>query len=105
MGGRGNHCIVTLVERKTGYVLIGKLRNRTKQETNARVIALIRKHKLRFSTITVDNGTEFHDYPVIEKQTGVKFYFAYPYHSWQRGSNENMNGLIRQYFPKRASMA
>lgn len=105
MGGRDHHCIVTLVERKTGYVLIGKLRNRTKQETNARIIALIRKHQLAFSTITADNGTEFHDYPVVETQTGVKFYFAYPYHSWQRGSNENMNGLIRQYFPKRKSMA
>ena len=105
MGGRDHHCIVTLVERKTGYVLIGKLRHRTKQETNARIVALIRKHKLQFSTITADNGTEFHDYPVVERQTGVTFYFAYPYHSWQRGSNENMNGLIRQYFPKRASMA
>lgn len=105
MGGRDTHCIVTLLERKTGYVLIGKLRNRTKHATNKRVVALIRKHELRFSTITADNGTEFHAYPAIEKKTGVKFYFAYPYHSWQRGSNENVNGLIRQYFPKRTSMA
>ena len=105
MGGRDLHCIVTLVERKTGYVLIGKLRNRTMRETNKRVIALIRKHELKFTTITADNGTEFHDYPVVERNTGVKFYFAYPYHSWQRGTNENTNGLIRQYFPKRTSMA
>ncbi len=105
MGGRDTHCIVTLVERKTGYALIGKLRNRTKEETNRRIIDLIRKSGVRFSTITADNGTEFHDYPVVEKHTGAKFYFAYPYHSWQRGSNENLNGLIRQYLPKRQSMA
>lgn len=105
MGGGNNHCIVTLVERKTGYVLIGKLKCRTKEETNKRIIHLIRKHNLRFTTITADNGTEFHAYPVVEKQTGVKFYFAYPYHSWERGTNENTNGLIRQYLPKRTSMA
>ena len=105
MGGGNNHCIVTMVERKTGYVLIGKLKCRTKEETNKRIIHLIRKHNLRFTTITADNGTEFHAYPVVEKQTGVKFYFAYPYHSWERGTNENTNGLIRQYLPKRTSMA
>lgn len=105
IGGRDTHCIVTLVERKTGYVLIGKLRNRTKRETNRRLIALVRKHELDFKTITADNGTEFHAYPAVEEKTGVKFYFAYPYHSWERGSNENMNGLIRQYLPKRSSMS
>jgi transposase, IS30 family len=105
IGGGNNHCIVTLVERKTGYLLIGKLRNRTTAEMNRRIIKLIRRHELRFSTITADNGTEFHAYVAVERQTGVKFYFAYPYHSWQRGSNENANGLVRQYFPKRTSMA
>ncbi len=105
MGGGNNHCIVTLVERKTGYVLIGKLRCRTKEETNARIVQLIRRHNLTFKTITADNGTEFHAYSIVENKTGVKFYFAYAYHSWERGSNENMNGLIRQYLPKRKSMA
>lgn len=105
MGGGNNHCIVTIVERKTGYVLIGKLRNRTQHETSQRIIKLIRKHDLRFSTITADNGTEFHDYANVERKTSAKFYFAHPYHSWERGSSENVNGLIRQYFPKRTSMA
>ncbi len=56
-------------------------------------------------TITADNGTEFHGYTAIEAQTGSKFYFAAPYHSWERGTSENTNGLIRQYLPKRTSMA
>ncbi|HUR39992.1 MAG TPA: IS30 family transposase [Verrucomicrobiae bacterium] len=98
------HCIVTLVERKTGYVIIGKLRDRTKEVVTARVIALIQRHRRLFKTITADNGTEFHDYKKIEKATGVSIYFAHPYHSWERGTNENTNGLIRQYLPKRVSM-
>lgn len=51
-------------------------------------------------TITVDHGTEFHGYKDIERATGSRFYFATPYHSWERGTSENTNGLIRQYFPK-----
>ena len=51
-------------------------------------------------SITFDNGTEFHGYREIERQLNVQCYFATPYHSWERGSNENLNGLIRQYLPK-----
>jgi IS30 family transposase len=102
--GSSRHCVVTLVERKTGFTLIGKLRARTKEELNQRTIALIMRHAHRFKTITADNGTEFHAYDEIEHKTGVTFYFATPHHSWERGSNENANGLIRQYLPKRTSM-
>ncbi len=98
------HCIVSLVERKAGYAIIGKLRDRTKEVVTARVIKLIKRHPAWFKTITADNGTEFHDYKKIEKATGVPIYFANPYHSWERGTNENTNGLIRQYLPKRVSM-
>lgn len=105
MGGVSKDCIVTIVERKSGYVLIGKLRNRTKEALNKRVIKMIRGSGLKVTTITADNGTEFHGYKEIEKATGVKFYFARPYHSWERGTNENTNGLIRQYLPKRKTMA
>lgn len=66
---------------------------------------LIRRHDGRFRTITSDNGTEFHDYAKVEKATDVLFYFATPYHSWERGTNENLNGLLRQYLPKRKSQA
>jgi IS30 family transposase len=58
-----------------------------------------------FKTITADNGTEFHSYREVEAATGVSYYFATPHHSWERGTNENTNGLIRQYLPKRTSMA
>jgi len=105
MGSRDHHCILTLVERKTGFTLIGKLKNKTKKETNACLLRLIRSHGKKVLTITSDNGTEFHGYKDIEKLTGIKFYFATPYHSWERGTNENTNGLIRQYLPKRKSMA
>jgi transposase, IS30 family len=104
--GRGSrHCIVTLVERKTGKVLIGILNDRTAAQLNKITKMLISRHPAHFKTITADNGTEFHQYKEIEEATNVKFYFANPYHSWERGSNENMNGLIRQYLPKGKSMA
>ena len=103
-GAGTKHCIVTLVERATGCVLIAKLADHTKAELNRHVIGLIREQRRLITTITVDNGTEFHGYKDIERATGVTFYFATPYHSWERGTNENTNGLIRQYLPKRHSM-
>ena len=105
MGSSDQHCIVTLVERKTGFLLIGKLKNRTVDELNWVTRKLIRKHETKMLTITADNGTEFHGYEDLEDDTGVTFYFATPYHSWERGLNENTNGLIRQYLPKGRSMA
>jgi len=98
-------CVTTLVERKTGYALIGKLADRSMLGTSQRAKTLIRRAPDQCKTITADNGTEFHDYESIERATGVKFYFATPYHSWERGSNENFNGLLRQYLPKRTSQA
>jgi IS30 family transposase len=105
MGTGSKDCIVSLVERKTGLLLIGKLRDRTTTSLNRRVIGLINRHEGTFQTITSDNGTEFHHYQRIEARTQALFYFARPYHSWERGSNENANGLIRQYLPKGTSMA
>ena len=99
------HCVLTLVDRKTGYVMIGKLKARTVDDTNRRAVGLINNAARPTRTITVDNGTEFHGYKAIEAATGSRFYFATPYHSWERGTSENTNGLIRQYLPKRTSMA
>ncbi len=105
MGAGSKDCVVSLVERKTGFLLIGKLEDRTTASLNRSVIGIIRRHGGRFETITSDNGTEFHDYRRIEARTKALFYFARPYHSWERGSNENANGLIRQYLPKGTSVA
>jgi IS30 family transposase len=105
MGKGSKDCILSLVERKTGLVVIGKLPSRTTESITARAIQVIRSNPGPFSTITADNGTEFHNYTAIEKRTRVTFYFATPYHSWERGTNENTNGLIRQYLPKGTSMA
>jgi IS30 family transposase len=103
--GKGSlHCLVSVVERKSGYTLIGKLKARTKEQTNRRTLSLIRRHADKFESITADNGTEFHDYIDVEQATGVRFFFATPHHSWERGTNENTNGLIRQYVPKGTSM-
>jgi len=104
MGARDRHCIVTLVERKTKFTKICKLTNRTVPELNKNVIKLIASSTHPIKTITSDNGTEFHGFEQIEKSTGAYFYFANPYHSWERGLNENTNGLIRQYLPKKKSM-
>lgn len=104
MGKGSKHCIVTIVERKSGYVVIGKLKDRTTRSLNKRCIKLIGREQAGFKTITADNGTEFHQYPEIEQATNARFYFATPHHSWERGTNENTNGLIRQYFPKSMNM-
>ncbi len=103
--GPGRPCILSLVERKTGYVIIGQLRARTTAAVNRRATQLIRAQPHPVRTITADNGTEFHNFPAIERATGTRFYFATPHHAWERGTNENTNGLIRQYLPKRRSMA
>ena len=102
--GESSDCILTLVERKTGYVLIGKLAARTAEQASGATIKLLKRHPGRCQTITSDNGTEFHRYADIEAASGLKFYFATPHHSWERGTNENTNGLIRQYLPKGVSM-
>jgi len=100
LGTGSKDCIVTLVERKTGYTLIGKLPDRSKTELTKRAVWLIRKHLDQCLTITADNGTEFHDYKRIEEQTGVCFYFANPHHSWERGTNENTNGRSDNTCPR-----
>ena len=91
-------CALTLVERKTGYVLLGKLRIRRAPEGNARATRLIRAQPQPVRTITADNAA-------LERATATRFYFATPHHAWERGTNENTNGLLRQSLPKRQRMA
>ena len=98
-------CVLSLVERKTGYLLLGQLAAHTSAAVNQRAHRLIAAQPHPVRTITVDNGTEFHDYAALERATATAFYFATPHHAWERGTNENTNGLVRQYLPKRQSMA
>lgn len=67
---------------------------------NQATSALIRESGLPFKIITWDSGTEFHGYRELEQSTGTRCCFAYPHHPWERGSNENFNGLLRQYLSK-----
>jgi len=105
MGSDMRHCVLTLVERASGYAIVKKLKARTKNEVTRAATRAIRKHCRRFKTITFDNGTEFHDFRLLEERFPVKVYFATPYHSWERGCNENFNGLLRQYLPKGTCMS
>lgn len=98
-------CIVTVVERKSGFTAIGHLRRRAAPEVNARLRRLFTAQPRPVHSLTLDNGTEFHSYRALEARIAVPCYFATPHHSWERGTNENTNGLIRQYLPKRTSMA
>jgi len=100
---QARHSVLTMVERKTGYVAIGKLAYHNAAAANRRLTQLIARHQV--ATLTADNGTEFHSYREVEQATGALFYFATPHHSWERGTCENTNGLLRQYLPKRCSMA
>ena len=102
---QGAHSMLTLVERATGYTLLGKLKHHCAAAATACLIEMIRSQGGRVKTITCDNGSEFHGFADVEAATGVPIYFATPHHSWERGTNENTNGLLRQYFPKGQSMA
>jgi IS30 family transposase len=100
MGRDARHCVLTLVERKTRRTRILKLPTRQAVEVNKALIREVRAGRLQMKSLTLDNGTEFHGFKELQEKLGIKVYFARPYHSWERGTNENTNGLIRQYLPK-----
>ena len=97
-----NHkgALLTIVERKSKYTLMQKLSYKRSRLVADAAIDLLAPYQDKVFTITSDNGKEFADHERISKQLTAKIYFAHPYHSWERGLNENTNGLIRQYFPK-----
>jgi transposase, IS30 family len=100
MGKDGRHCLLTLVDRMTRRVRILKLPARQASEVNKALIREVRSGRVKLKSLTLDNGTEFHGFKELEEKLGIEVYFAQPYHSWERGTNENTNGLIRQYLPK-----
>jgi len=97
-----NHqgALVTLVDRKSKLTLIGKVARYTCQAVEQTIISLMELLPRRNYTLTVDNGKEFASHESVAETLAIKVYFADPYSAWQRGLNENTNGLIRQYVPK-----
>jgi len=98
--GKGRSSLVTLVERKSLQVVIQKVDQATAEKTAAAIANRLGAVAKLVKTITFDNGKEFAYHGQIAEALKCDVYFARPYHSWERGTNENTNGLIRQYFPK-----
>jgi len=100
-GGKSKGGLATHVERKSRYLVAGKLDNKRSDTFMAVSAALFKQVESRLiKTFTVDNGSEFSQFKTLEEATNSKVYFADPYSPWQRGLNENTNGLLRRYFPK-----
>lgn len=93
----------SLVERKARFVILTKLERRTSEQTVQAVIEGLRNYKAK--SLTLDNGSENVLYEVISRALDLNVFFCHPYHSWEKGSNENMNGLVRKYLPRRTDLS
>lgn len=102
-GSKDKGALVTIVDRKSLFTFIAKVDSKHADGVTAATIELLKPYKDKLFTITADNGKEFAGHEKIAQQLDLKVYFAHPYSSWERGANENTNGLIRQYFPKGSS--
>jgi transposase, IS30 family len=100
IGKNHRQAIVSIVERKSGFTLIHKVERKTALAVSQAMIGLLKPHQKKVYTITSDNGREFAGHEEITKRLKADFFFAHPCSSWERGTNENTNGLIWQYFPK-----
>ena len=105
IGAQHNGALVSLVERRSRYTLLGKVQSKQAAEVAAKTIELLAPYKAFTETITADNGKEFADHKTISQALDTAVYFAHPYQAWERGLNENTNGLIRQYVPKGTVLA
>ncbi len=98
--------LVTLVERHSRFALVGRTQTKAADEVLECICSLFSTlPKTAYTGITFDNGKEFALHEDLARLTKMDVYFAYPYHSWERGSNENLNGLIRRLYPKKSSFA
>lgn len=103
---RSRVLLSSLVERKSGLLKLSKVNDGTSVATAAVVVRRLKEvPRTVRQTITVDNGHEHANHFGVTEQTGAKIFFCHPYHSWERGTNENTNGLVREYFPKRTDFA
>lgn len=97
--------ILSLVDRKSKFTILAKLKSKhAKGVAQTTITSFKRLPRKVIHTLTFDNGKEFSRHETISRHTGVRCYFATPYHSWERGLNEHTNGLVRQYFPKSSSL-
>lgn len=102
-GSKNGECLVTLVDRKSRYLVGGKAKKKTSIYVNEVMIRALENEPLH--TITPDRGKEFSRHSEITEKMNVEFYFPDPHHPWSRGTNENTNGLLREYFPKGQDLA
>ncbi|MBS3752370.1 MAG: IS30 family transposase [Anaerolineales bacterium] len=100
LGKKNSYALVTLVERKSRFTLLKKIDNRTAEAAKNAIVQMLKPYPTKTLTITCDNGKEFADHQEIAEELDTDVYFAHAYASWERGTNENTNGLVRQYFPK-----
>ena len=101
IGSPSGEVLVTMVERRSRFTFIVKAFDKSALEVSTAIVTALHPHRKTVHTLTYDNGKEFARHALIDEALGSTGYFAHPYHSWERGLNENTNGLIRQYFPKR----
>ena len=101
IGSHHQGALVSAVERKSQLTLIEYVPQKQADIVTETIITMLKPFKSKVLTITLDNGKEFALHKIITQQLEASVYFAHPYHSWERGLNENTNGLIRQYFPKK----
>ena len=104
VGKNHQQSLVSIVDRKTGYLWLKKCSTRKSQDVREVTVDLLDPIKEKLQTITADNGKEFSLHEQIADELGIEFYFADPYSAWQRGTNENTNGLIRQYIRKGSNL-
>jgi IS30 family transposase len=97
--------LVSLVERKSRYTLLQPVTQRLADLVSEATVSLLNPLADRVLTITADNGKEFAAHALIAQILKADFYFAHPYSAWERGTNENTNGLVRQYFPKQTDFS
>lgn len=105
IGKPSGHVLVTMVERFSRYTLIARAHNKTAEAVSMALLKRMAPERDKVKTLTYDNGKEFAKHLFIDDVLDSQGYFAHPYSSWERGLNENTNGLIRQYFPKRTDFA
>lgn len=101
IGKERQPALVTLTERKSRLTLLRKVERKTAEAVAAAVVTLLMPWKAQTHTLTSDNGKEFALHQIIAMLIEADYFFAHPYAAWERGTNENMNGLLRQYFPKK----